>query len=117
MAKHCDGGPGDASCTPGCFPPDQTCEALHRDWFCSYSSLYNALASVAFTWNELVVDTASVEASLPGSILAFFSVPGSDQSIAQARGYRDTFAGIYDVRKPVVQLDTASDPPFALDSG
>lgn len=63
-----------------------------------------------------MVDTSSVEANLPGSILAFFYVPGADQSAT--RGYRDAFAGMYGgVQKPVVRLDTTSDAPFTLDLG
>ena len=118
MWDWADGGPGGRTCTPGCFPPGERCEDLHRDWFCSWGAdhLQTALSSPSFTWNELVVDTATVEAHLPQSILAFFHVPGGD--VGAAVGYRDGFAGMYglgaDVAPPVVQLDLAQDAPFSL---
>ena len=78
------------------------------------------LGAEAFTWNEMVVDTSSVEERLPETILAFFFVPGGDPG--QARMLRDGFAREYglvgDRAPPVVLLNLGeASAPFRLDVG
>ena len=67
----------------------------------------------------MVVDTATVAAQLPASILAFFWVPGNEEQRAAAHGYRDAFARDYGLvgaaRPPVLQLDLAREAPFVID--
>ena len=118
MAIHCDGTAGGDDCTPGCSAPDQSCADLNRNWGCSWppDRLHDALSEASFTWNEMVVDTASVESRLPETILAFFSVPnGSPGDANQARGNRDLFSAAYGVVRPAVELDLGrTDAPFSL---
>lgn len=128
---QCDGGYGGPDCTPGCYPPAETCDKLGRKWGCSYApwQLKTALSSESYTWNEIVVDTRcasrrsnadlppsstnpllrlrcsrarSIDENLPLAILAFFHIPGSDPQ--KARDTRARFMQTY-----VLEADVA--PP------
>ena len=74
-------------------------------------------AQTSYTWNEMIVDTRSVEQQLPASVLAFFWIPGSD--VSSVRASRDAFAAQYNLapgQAPVVKLDlSGGGSPFSLD--
>jgi hypothetical protein len=118
MAKTCDGGYGGPTCTPGCYPPGQTCRELRRDWSCSFAPAFlrDALAAPTSTWNEMVVDTRSIEVNLPAVVLAFFHLPRSDRATMSA--FREGFMREYRLRPPnvppLLALDPSSDAPFSL---
>ena len=72
--------------------------------------------SLAFDFLTQVVDTRSIDENLPGAILAFFHIPGSDPQ--KARDTRARFIQAYrlelDVAPPVVKLDLSGEPLFTL---
>jgi len=72
---------------------------------------------VTHTWNEIVVDTRSVEDMLPRVILAFFYIPGGDAG--EMEGHRRRFSESYHLAieeaPPVVELDLSKpSSPFTL---
>jgi len=126
----------DEPCTPGCLPSSQQCysTAWWETWKspaaagayddCSFppSQLANALQarqqqpSLHASHNEIVVDTASVLAALPQSIIAFFyQDTSSPEEIASAKAAHELFAATYWLSKehalvpPLLLLDLQSE--------
>ena len=119
--KVCDPPGGDGfSCIPGCYPVGQQCPDLGRDWVCSYppSQLNTALQRHrdrgALKNNEIVVNTASVTAGLPGSIEAFFMIRGGPEDERdKVVNAHNAFLRAYphlpeEKRPPLLQLDHRS---------
>ena len=113
MAKVCDGGRsyGGPNCVPGCnvrmYPK---CNAY--TWDCSFppgnlrAALETQLAKKAVGnsgtgWNEVVIDTRSIEAHLPRIVTAFFHRGG----VGQTRDVRARFLKYYG-------LDERTGPPL-----
>jgi len=129
MAHTCNGGYGDGvRCIPGCYPAGAQCQDVGRDWTCSWppTMMQQALQAQlnrhdpSDTWNELVVDTRSVEADPARAILAFFTLGGV--GAAQARGERQAFMSTLGLNvqqaPPLVRLSlgaTAHDAVFTLE--
>ena len=66
--------------------------------------------------NEVVIDTRSIEAGLPGVILAFFHLGDLDY----VRGVRAAFLHAYGLaadRAPLLRLDLGAAQPFSLEPG
>ena len=131
MAHSCGGGYGDGvTCIPGCYPRGGQCHEVHRDWTCSWppSMLRDALqaqlarSDPSNTWNEMVIDTRSVEADYVGAVLGFFYLAPSGAGRGPARSERAAFArafGLSDDAAPVVAVDLgarggAASPAFRL---
>jgi hypothetical protein len=129
-AKICTplGGDG-VNCIPGCYSVGRQCADMQRDWLCSYPPSQLSEALLAQTRregglsrnNEIVVDTRSMVASLPDSVLAFFIVKGSPayerDKVLQAH---DAFLREYPrlpvlMRPPLLSLDLNHDglTPFS----
>jgi len=110
------GGNG-ASCIPGCYPKGEWCPEVGHTYSCSFppEQLKEALqaqeesAHMLNRNNEIVVDTKTVAANLPGSIQGFFFT-ASDPTM-EAKAQADTG----DVRRVFLQqfeLSEADGPPL-----
>jgi hypothetical protein len=119
---------GDASCTPGCYPPGQSCIDVGHEYECSFppNSLMQAMQAQMMrqardkTHNEMVVDTRSVTPFLPGAIEAFFYLTtSSTEEIAKMRFLSKQFLQEYPQANLVLLiLDlSAQSNPFKPDDG
>ena len=120
----CETPRGDAHCVPGCR---QCAAGPGSDWGCAYppSMLKQALErqqaeqrGATDRYNELVVDSRSIEVGLPHSIDAFFYVAGADQAVVQETArIRADFCrefGLRHARVPLVRYDGSPGAPHAF---
>jgi hypothetical protein len=118
MAHHCDGTSGDGStCIPGCYPASQQCHEVHKSWDCSWppDKLQDALeaqlrrSNPASGWNEMVVDTKSIEVDPVSTIAAFFYLKGASNhtqwGMSNVEQQRQRFIQTF-------QLSSANAPPL-----
>ena len=94
-------------CTFCSFAPADLAEALA---FEEFLGVWPNVADVTHPNNEIVLDTRSVEANLPHSVLAFFYrvEPTTEAGEAQVRAHRLAFLEAFDLppdAKPLVRVD------------
>ena len=113
MGHDCGGGPGDGIyCIPGCYPNGQQCQQVGHDWNCAWppSMLRDAMESQlargrpSGTHNEIVIDTRSIVANLPGAILGFFFESSSGTAVEMRRAFLTAY-GLSADQVPLVQVN------------
>ena len=135
MGHHCNGGYGDGeTCIPGCAPREQMCARANPREFCGLENSHCVFCSIApadlaeglafeetlGVWphepdmahpnNEFVIDTRSLEANLPGAVVAFFFriEPTKEADEAEVRRHRQAFLEAYGLPNdaaPLVRTD------------
>lgn len=113
MAHDCGGGPGDGiGCIPGCYPDGQQCQQVGHDWNCAWppSMLREAMEAQlargrpSGSHNEIVIDTRSIVANLPGAILGFFYEVSSSAAVEMRQAFLATY-GLSADQVPLVQVN------------